>query len=398
MTCREVSPRYGEVPGGIAPGKEFAISFLMFDGPASQSDSAFATPMTTRKMGRVSLSVLAALLLLAGQPAYALDEQAAPPPSAVETQPAPALPAEVPASPPAATPTPAADQAAASPPDSGKDESLLVTGRRPEPKIDPFEAVNVESYKAVQVIDKAVVAPAAEGYKKVVPSPIRAGVRNFFNNLQEPVSFLNHLLQFKPGRAVRTLGRFGINTTIGIGGLFDFATKKPFRIQRWSNGFANTMGFYGIGAGPFLFLPLVGPTTVRDLIGVTIDKTVIPAISGTPFGKPYIGIPASMVTSLDYRVQYDAQLRAQRESADPYAAARSNYLETRKAEIAALHGNAVRPPPPPPPPVKLPDQIPLLEIPPAPDATAQPAVDPALAPLPAAPATAVPAPADSPAL
>ncbi|MCE3590054.1 VacJ family lipoprotein, partial [Escherichia coli] len=103
------------------------------------------------------------------------------------------------------------------------------------------------------------------------------GIRNFFNNLSEPVSFLNFMLQIKPGRAAETVARFAVNTTVGVGGVIDVARRKPFRRPRRPNGFANTLGFYGVKPGPFLFLPLIGPTTVRDLVGLSIDRMVLPS-------------------------------------------------------------------------------------------------------------------------
>lgn len=203
---------------------------------------------------------------------------------------------------------------------------------------DPLQAVNVQSFAATQVVDKAVVEPVALTYQRVLPAPVRSAIRNFFNNLAEPVAFLNFVLQLKPGKAAETAGRFAVNTTIGVAGMIDIAKKKPFRLPRRPNGFANTLGFYGVKPGPFLFLPLIGPTTVRDLIGLSIDRMVLPSTIGQPFNQPTYTMPASIVGSLDYREQFDAQLRKQREAPDPYAASRAHYLESRQAEIDALHG------------------------------------------------------------
>lgn len=159
-----------------------------------------------------------------------------------------------------------------------------------------------------------------------------------FNNLAEPVAFLNFLVQLKPGKAAETAGRFAINTTIGVAGMVDVARKKPFRLPHRPNGFANTLGYYGVKPGPFLFLPLIGPTTVRDLIGLGIDRMVLPSVFGQPFNQPTYTIPASIVSSLDYRAEFDTQIRKMRDAPDPYAAFRKNYLESRQAEIDALHG------------------------------------------------------------
>ncbi|HEX7784236.1 MAG TPA: VacJ family lipoprotein [Sphingobium sp.] len=223
---------------------------------------------------------------------------------------------------------------------------IVVEGRHTPPPGDPLEQINAKSYAITQDVDKAVVAPVARTYSKTIPAPVRSGLRNFFNNLAEPVVFLNYLIQIKPGKAAETFGRFAINTTIGGAGLFDMAKRRPFKLPLRRNGFANSMGYYGIKPGPFLYLPLVGPTTVRDLLGLWMDKLVLPVAVGKPFNQAYYTIPATIIGSLDYRVEYDAMLRKQNEDPDPYAAARKNYLDGRQAEIDALHGKHSLVPPP----------------------------------------------------
>ncbi len=104
-------------------------------------------------------------------------------------------------------------------------------------------------------------------YKAVVPRPARDGARNAIANVTAPVVFVNDLLQLRPLRALRTLGRFLINSTIGAFGLFDIAQRKPFNLPRRTNSFGNTLGYYGIGPVMYLYLPVLGPTTLRDTIG-----------------------------------------------------------------------------------------------------------------------------------
>ena len=301
-------------------------------------------------------------------------------PEALPPAPVPPLPAE-------ADDTPAVES------DAGADEDEIVVRARKKREAvreDPLQEVNAASYAVVQTVDKAFVAPAAGVYSKVVPSPVRSGIRNFFNNLFEPINFINDVLQLKPGRAVKTFGRFAINTTIGVAGLFDVAKKKPFKLPRRRNGFANTMGYYGIRPGAFLFLPVVGPTTIRDLIGLGLDRLVLPAAIGSPFDKPYYALPAGIISSLDDRVEFDAQLKKMREAPDPYAASRANYLKRRQAEIDALHGNGPAAAPAlPPEPVSVPAPVPVPEAPAA--------ADPIVPPEPA-PASPAPAPEASPAL
>lgn len=229
---------------------------------------------------------------------------------------------------------PAQDPAKAPP----KSDEIIVSGTNRAPREDPLQALNVQTYAAMQAVDTAIVAPAAIGYQRAIPEPIRAGVRHFFNHITLPVVFLNDLLQLHPGRAAKTLARFAINSTVGIAGLVDVAKRKGINLPYRRNGFANTLGYYGIKSGPFLFVPLIGPTTIRDLVGLLIDRLFLPTVVGKPFNQPAYAVGATLVGSIDYRAEYDAQLRKIQAEANPYAAARANYLKRRQAEIDALHG------------------------------------------------------------
>jgi phospholipid-binding lipoprotein MlaA len=214
---------------------------------------------------------------------------------------------------------------------------IVVTGRRASPD-DPLEKINAQSYEVVQSVDKAIVAPLAFAYEDVMPRPIRKGLRNFLHNLGEPVVFLNYLLQLKPGKAAETLGRFVINTTIGAAGLVDVAKRKPFNLPHRRNGFANTLGYYGVPAGPYFYLPLIGPTTLRDFIGNRLDLLVLPIAIGNQFSRPEYALPVAALSELNSRIEFDDELRQIRATRDPYVAARSYYLRRRQAEIDALHG------------------------------------------------------------
>lgn len=241
--------------------------------------------------------------------------------------------------PPSTAPTPPPSiPAAPSPPNAGTDAIVVTAGDR-SARVDPFESVNVQAFDAVQSVDKAVTGPVAMKYKKSVPSPVRSGVRNFFSNLQEPVVFLNYLLQLKPGKAAETAGRFGINSTLGFIGLFDTAKKKPFHLPRRKNGFGYTLGYYGVKPGPYMYLPLIGSTTLRDVVGRIADLAVLPNVVGTPFGEPAYAIPTNVIRMLDERVEADEGIKALRDGdEDPYTAGKKNYLRTRQAEIDALRG------------------------------------------------------------
>lgn len=241
---------------------------------------------------------------------------------------------------------PAATPASATPPNG----EIVITGRK---RIagDPAEEINVASFKAVQAVDKAVIGPIATTYKDNVPRAARRGVTNVLDNLDEPIVFVNFLLQLKPGKAAETVGRFVINTTLGIGGLFDIAKRKPFHLPRRSNGLADTLGYYGVGPGPYFFLPVIGPTTLRDMLARPFDLAIVPTAVGKPFNKPLFAISKTVLSSLDERANNDDLIKQLRdESADPYAATRDFYLARRKAEIEVLRGlrTSVDDPTPPP--------------------------------------------------
>jgi phospholipid-binding lipoprotein MlaA len=214
---------------------------------------------------------------------------------------------------------------------------IVVTGRSRGTAPDPFRSVNETSFKATQAVDDAITGPVARAYKKTAPKEFRKGVHNFLYNLREPVVFVNFVLQHKIGKAAETVARFAINTTAGVAGLFDIAKRKPFKLPRRSNGFANTLGFYGVPNGPFMFLPLVGPTTVRDLFGGAIDRLILPVVYGSDITRTEVVVPLGVLGVLDHRSEFDDTLRTlHKESADPYASARTFYLQRRQAEIDAL--------------------------------------------------------------
>ena len=216
--------------------------------------------------------------------------------------------------------------------------TIIVTARQGPPRGDPVAVVNEVSFVAVQAVDEAFVAPIAYGYQKGLPEPIRDGIHNALNNLDEPIVLLNFLLQLKIGKAVETVGRFTINSTVGVAGLFDVAEKKPFKLPRRSNGLADTLGYYGVGSGPYLFLPLIGSTTLRDVVGRIADLSLLPAAVGKPFTNPLVSVSKGVLSSIDDRVENDEILTRIQQSGNPYAAMREYYLKRRQAEIDVLRG------------------------------------------------------------
>lgn len=216
--------------------------------------------------------------------------------------------------------------------------TIIVTARQGPPRSDPIAVVNEVSFGAVQAVDEAIIAPIAGGYQKGLPDPIRDGIHNALNNLDEPIVFVNFLLQLKIGKALETVGRFAINSTVGVAGLFDVAEKKPFKLPRRSNGLADTLGYYGVGPGPYLFLPFIGSTTVRDLLGRVADLSLLPTAVGKPFTNPIVSATKGALSSIDDRVENDVILTRVQQSGNPYAAMREYYLKKRQAEIDVLRG------------------------------------------------------------
>lgn len=219
---------------------------------------------------------------------------------------------------------------------------IVVEGQVGPPKSDPAEAINEASFEVAQAVDRVLVEPLATGYSRGLPEPLRDGFGNVVRNLSEPTNALNFLLQGKFGKAFETLGRLALNSTVGVGGLFDVAGKRaklPYR----RNGFANTMGFYGIGPGPYLYLPITGPTSVRDQIGVTLDQAILPFAIGKPFNRPEYAISFFVINGLESRLRDEPQLDAIEKSDDPYVARRETYLAQRRRDIALLRGDPVSP-------------------------------------------------------
>jgi len=222
---------------------------------------------------------------------------------------------------------------------------IIVEGEYGPPKSDPIAQINETSYRITQDIDNAVVEPIAYAYRDGLPVPLRDGLGNVVRNIGEPNNALNFLLQGKVGKTFETLGRLLINTTLGVGGLFDVAKRPGIGLPHRRNGFANTMGFYGVGPGPYLYLPLTGATTARDVIGSGLDQLLLPLGVGEPFNRLEFTVPYYIISNLDARLEVDAELERIDATIDPYAARRDSYLYRRAKTIAELKGE--EPPEPP---------------------------------------------------
>ena len=282
----------------------------------------------------IQTALLAAATPLAGSP---LDNQA----MEVRVESAQQAPETVPTIADEIAPAAPAETAATDAPNTGGDV-ITVVGTQVDTPGDPLEQLNATSYELTDAVDQALVEPVAEIYEEVLPDPIRLVLRNFLRNLLEPVNFINGMLQLRPDLAVEALGRFAVNSTLGFGGVLDVAAGEPFTMEFRRNGFANTMGRYGVGSGPFLVLPLLGVTSLRDVVGNTIDQAIVPFIFGPPLNTSAYAIPAYVINSLEFRLDIDDRVDAIRLQDDPYALTREQYLCAREADIADLRR---RPPP-----------------------------------------------------
>lgn len=201
---------------------------------------------------------------------------------------------------------------------------------------DPFVAFNRGSYGFSMGLDRWVTAPIAHAYMAVAPDPVRDRVSAAVNNLGEPRTLLNDIAQGHPRRAGVTASRFVINSTAGMLGLFDVATDLNLPYHR--GDFGQTLGRYGVKPGAFLYIPVLGPLTVREGAGRVVDVVTDPVtlVGGdfrTTFGATRLG-----VTLVNRRAGLDPQVRALEDATDPYATVRSTYLQSRAALVREVTG------------------------------------------------------------
>lgn len=193
---------------------------------------------------------------------------------------------------------------------------------------DPWERMNRATYAFNDKVDRAVLKPVARGYRKVTPHVVQLGVSNFFNNVSYPTVMVNDLLQGRFTPLVRDTGRLLINTTIGIGGLFDPAT--PMGFEKNDRDFGQTLGVWGVKTGPYLVIPFLGPSDVRDGIGKAGDVFSDPRhyISSNywSYGLWALGFVDARAHLLDVE-------GALQGAYDPYAFVRNAYLQHREFKV-----------------------------------------------------------------
>ncbi len=197
---------------------------------------------------------------------------------------------------------------------------------------DPWERSNRRFFAVDQVIERRALRPAAVFYGHAVPGFVRARIRSALSNLTEPLVFINDTLQGRPGAAGRTFVRLAVNTTFGLAGLFDVAGRQ---LPHHDNGFAITLGRWGVKSGPYVYLPVLGPSTVRDLAGSGIDIAANPLTWIRYPADEIVGPVTTVAGGLDARYQADGDLRALKAlSTDEYATLRSFYLQNKQAQIS----------------------------------------------------------------
>ena len=197
---------------------------------------------------------------------------------------------------------------------------------------DPFESTNRSIFDLNMKVDNAVAKPIAKFYNHAVPSFARNGVHNFLTNLNKPVTLGNDMLQGQGPRVGETLGRFAVNTTLGVGGLVDVATM--IGIPDHSEDFGQTLGTWGVGEGPYLVIPLMGPDPPRDIAGDVVDIFMDPLTYIKFHGSDTWYAVRSGVSILDLRARnVDSLDQIERSSIDFYATTRSLYRQYRNSEI-----------------------------------------------------------------
>lgn len=195
---------------------------------------------------------------------------------------------------------------------------------------DPFEPMNRVVFKVNDTIDQTIAVPIAKGYQKITPHPLRTAISNFFSNLGDLNNFANELLQLKITDATQDLMRFAMNTTFGIGGLIDFAT--PARLPKHHQDFGLTLGRWGIPSGPYLVLPIFGPSSFRDGVGLAVDTRFSPLIYvPTDAKKPLYALQFVSARS----DMLGATNILEQAALDKYSFVRDAYTQQRRAALSA---------------------------------------------------------------
>ena len=203
---------------------------------------------------------------------------------------------------------------------------------------DPWEGFNRAMYSFNETVDEILLKPLAKGYKAIVPVPVDRGITNFFSNLGDIGSAINNILQFKLSRAGSDLGRVAFNSTLGLLGFFDVATNM--NLPRYGEDFGQTLGVWGSSPGPYIVLPLLGPSSGRDAVGLVFDWFTDPV---NYIEDDSVRIAVKSLWFIDKRADLlSASNLVEQAALDPYEFVRNAYLQKRRHDV--YDGN---PPPEP---------------------------------------------------
>jgi phospholipid-binding lipoprotein MlaA len=194
---------------------------------------------------------------------------------------------------------------------------------------DPWEPLNRNVSGFNEGFDQAILKPVATGYQNVTPKVMRTGVNNFFGNISDVWSLVNNVFQLKPKESVETLFRVGVNTTVGIFGLFDVATE--LKLEKHTEDFGQTLGFWGIPTGPYVVLPLLGPSTLRDSLALPVDAkgNLVNSLNDAALRNSLMTLRL-----VDYRARLlNAGELLDAAALDKYSFTRDAYLQRRRGQI-----------------------------------------------------------------
>jgi phospholipid-binding lipoprotein MlaA len=203
----------------------------------------------------------------------------------------------------------------------------------PDQPDDPLEPVNRAVFKFNRVADRYVLRPIAKGYDTVTPVRVKKGVTNFFNNLAEPTTIVNGALQGKFKQAASDTGRFLLNSTAGFAGILDVA--GPAGMPRHDEDFGQTLGYYGVGTGWYLMVPLLGPSDNRDILGRGADYFTLPLkyVQNNNSHEDGVFYGATFVNLVNLRASLLSADDILNEALDPYVLVRTAYLQNRLSKV-----------------------------------------------------------------
>ena len=211
-------------------------------------------------------------------------------------------------------------------------------GSRGDPR-DPLEGFNRGVYSFNEKLDETIIRRLARFYQTITPEILDTGISNFFSNVNDIIVVFNDVLQFKMRQAMSDISRFLFNSTLGIGGLFDVAT--GYGHPKHNEDFGQTLARWGFGPGPYLMVPVLGPSTVRDAVGYAAATTVVSPLSYITSTAQYYGVMA--INYVDFKADTLSEQRLLQETAvDKYEFTKNAYFEMRDNLIHDREGSAVK--------------------------------------------------------